>query len=67
MRTMSEKGQIPFRTFEDSAFQTNREYLRYELMTAYLLSIKRVGIRDLFAGNYEANRVTAQKYLDSLR
>lgn len=53
--------------FDNSSFQTNRENLRYELMTAYLLSVRGVGVRDLFAGNYEANRVTAQKYLDSLR
>jgi hypothetical protein len=58
------KGQESFAgiqaKFEDSSYQTNREYLRYELMTAYLLDIRKIAVRALLDGNYTANILTAQ-------
>lgn len=65
------KGQDSFADiqakFENCSYQTNRDYLRYELMTAYLLDIRGVAIRDLLGANYAANRSIAQSYIESLK
>lgn len=53
--------------FEDISYHTNREYLRYELMTAYLLDRKGMTLQELLARNYAGNLVTAQMYVESLR
>jgi hypothetical protein len=53
--------------FEDSSYPTNREYLRYELMTAFLLDVRKVGVRDLLGGNYAASFAAAQKYIETLK
>lgn len=52
--------------FEDSSYHTNREYLRYELMVAYLLDAKHISTHDLLGGNYAADLATAQAYLETL-
>lgn len=52
--------------FEDCSYQTNREYLGYELMTAYLLDIRSVGLRDLLEQNYASRHDAAQMYMNSL-
>jgi hypothetical protein len=65
------KGSDSFRDiqakFEDSSYRTNREYLRYELMTAYLLEVRKVGLRDLVSGDYDANFAAAQQYIHTLK
>ncbi len=64
------KGQDSFpdirAKFEDSSYQTNREYLQYELMIAYLLDVRRVAVLSLLRANYTANLLTAQRYIGSL-
>jgi hypothetical protein len=64
------KGHVPFHTlqreFEDCSYPTNREYLRYQLMTAYLLDIRRINLRDLLERNHALNERTAQSYVDAL-
>jgi hypothetical protein len=55
------------RKFEDCSYQTNREYLGYELMTAYLLDIKNIGLHALLGQNYASNLAAAQVYMDSLK
>jgi hypothetical protein len=52
--------------FEDSSYQTNREYLQYELMIAYLLDVRRVAVPSLLHANYPANFHTAQQYIQTL-
>ncbi|UWZ82807.1 hypothetical protein [Occallatibacter riparius] len=65
------KGQSSFadleRKFGDSSFQTNREYLRYQLITAYLLQVRGVKVRDLLGGNYAANSAAAVRFVESLK
>ena len=64
------KGQDSFpdirAKFEDSSYRTNREYLRYELMIAYLLEVRRVGVPSLFHSNYTANLRKARRYIETL-
>ncbi|WP_263418149.1 hypothetical protein [Terriglobus albidus] len=55
------------RKFEDCSYQTNREYLGYELMAAYLLDIRNIGLRDLLEQNHVSNLAAAQVYMDSLK
>src|SRR5689334_1124246 len=47
------------RKFEDCFYQTNREYLGYELMTAYLLDIRKIALRDLLERDHASNLATA--------
>jgi hypothetical protein len=65
------KGQSSFadleRKFHDSSYQTNREYLRYELMTAYLLQVRGARVRDLFSGNYAINGDAAERFVEDLK
>lgn len=65
------KGQDSFADiqarFKDSSYPTNRDYLRCELMTAYLLKVRKVGARDLLAGNYAANFAATQQYMQALK
>lgn len=51
---------------EDCSYQTNREYLGYELMTSYLLDIRNVSLRDLLEQNHASRQAAAQMYMNSL-
>ncbi len=51
--------------FEDCSYQTNREYLGYELGTAYLLDIRNVSLHDLLEQNHASDLAAARMYMDS--